>query len=147
MDKHALFQKFVAFTAAVHQVSNEMTKDLKPDTVTSVQYKILEYLAVSQPATLSDISECMHMSMPNTSRELRKLTEKQFCEKIAAADDRRKQFIRLSPKGEALMNGVFAQAEARLEERIRHIPEEELESIGQALDLLQDQVFHGPKPG
>lgn len=142
MDKKAMFNKFVAFTAAVHQISNEMTKDVKSVAVTTVQYKILEYLAVSQPATLSDISECMHMSMPNTSRELRKLGEKQLCEKITDAEDRRKQFIRLSARGEAMMNEIFERIESRFDERLQHISEEELKEIEHALDLLHAKVFY-----
>ncbi|WP_068776563.1 MarR family winged helix-turn-helix transcriptional regulator [Paenibacillus sp. FJAT-26967] len=144
MDKNtnAIFQKFVAFTAAVHQITNDMTKDAKSGAITPVQYKILEYLAVSQPVTLSEISECMHMSMPNTSRELRKLTEKQLCEKITDEEDRRKQLIRLSGKGMALMNETFRHIESRFVERLGHVSEEELQEIERALDLLHRKVFY-----
>ncbi|MNZ91575.1 HTH-type transcriptional regulator MhqR [compost metagenome] len=142
MDRSAIFQKFVAFTAAVHQITNDMTKDVKSDAITAVQYKILEYIAVSQPCILSDISECMHMSMPNTSRELKKLTDKQLCEKIADTEDRRKQYIRLSAKGEAMMNEIFGQVEARFNERIQGISDKDLKEIEQALDVLQGRVFY-----
>ncbi|MFH5184167.1 MarR family winged helix-turn-helix transcriptional regulator [Paenibacillus sp. TAB 01] len=83
MDPHVLFQKFVSFTASVHQVTQEMTKDVRPEAVTPVQYQILEYIAVSQPVTPSQISDCQHMSLPNTSREIKKLCEKRLCEKYA----------------------------------------------------------------
>ncbi|KIL37096.1 MarR family transcriptional regulator [Cohnella kolymensis] len=142
MDKNPLFHKFVAFTAAVHQVTHEMTKDVKFEAITPVQYKILEYIAISQPVTLSEISDCMHMSMPNTSRELRKLNEKQLCEKITDGEDRRKQFIRLSEKGEALMNEAFQRIESRFVQRIKNIPEAELKEIERALDLLHSKVFY-----
>ncbi|MNE25128.1 HTH-type transcriptional regulator MhqR [compost metagenome] len=142
MDRSAIFQKFVAFTAAVHQITNDMTKDVKSDAITAVQYKILEYIAVGQPCILSDISECMHMSMPNTSRELKKLTDKQLCEKIADMEDRRKQYIRLSAKGEAMMNEIFGQVEARFNERIQGISDKDLKEIEQALDVLQGRVFY-----
>lgn len=142
MDKNDIFQKFVAFTAAVHQVTNEITKGVKSEAITPVQYKILEYIAVSQPVTISEISECMLMSMPNTSRELRKLSEKQLCEKITDNEDRRKQFIRLSNKGEDMMNEVFAQVKSRFDERIKDISEKELKEIEQALDLLHHKVFY-----
>ncbi|MEK4513453.1 MarR family transcriptional regulator [Paenibacillus anaericanus] len=142
MDKNYIFQKFVAFTAAVHQVTSEITKDVKSEAITPVQYKILEYIAVSQPVTISEISECMLMSMPNTSRELRKLNEKQLCEKITDNEDRRKQFIRLSEKGEDMMNEVFAHVKSRFDERIKDISEKELKEIEQALDLLHRKVFY-----
>lgn len=142
MDKNYIFQKFVAFTAAVHQVTNEITKDVKSEAITPVQYKILEYIAVSQPVTISEISECMLMSMPNTSRELRKLSEKQLCEKITDNEDRRKQLIRLSEKGEDMMNEVFGHVKSRFDERIKDISEKELKEIEQALDLLHRKVFY-----
>lgn len=142
MDKAAFFQKFVAFTTAVHQVKHEMTKDLKPDTITPVQYSILEYVAVQQPVTLSEISDCQHMSMPNTSREIRKLTEKGLCEKSAVAEDQRKQSIRLTPQGQAMMDEAFSRIEERFRERIEGATDDELATIEQALDLLQAKVFH-----
>ncbi|MFE4710886.1 MarR family winged helix-turn-helix transcriptional regulator [Paenibacillus sp. NPDC056722] len=142
MDKSAIFQKFLTFTAAVHQISNDFTKDVRPGDITTVQYKILEYIAVSQPSTLSSISECMHMSMPNTSREIKKLSEKQFCEKVTDLEDRRKQYIRLSAKGEALMNEVFGRIEAQFDERLLNISEDELKELEQAIDLLHTKVFY-----
>ena len=142
MDKNEIFQKFVAFTTAVHQITNEITKGVKSGAVTPVQYKILEYIAVSQPVTLSEISECMLMSMPNTSRELKKLSERQLCEKVTDEEDRRKQCIRLSEKGEVMMNEAFGLIQSRFDERIRDVSEEELKEIETALDLLHRKVFY-----
>ncbi|UUZ81554.1 MarR family transcriptional regulator [Paenibacillus sp. P26] len=141
MDKHALFNQFVAFTAAVHQVTDEMTKDVRSETVTLVQYKILEYLAIRQPLTLSQISDCLHMSMPNTSRELRKLIEKKLCVKVADSEDRRKQLIRLSEQGEAMMHEAFQRIEARFSRRIEALSDEELKDVERALELLHSKVF------
>ncbi|KIL41835.1 MarR family transcriptional regulator [Gordoniibacillus kamchatkensis] len=142
MDSNALFRKFVAFTVSVHEMTNEMAKEVRSEAITLVQYKILQYIAVSQPVTLSEISDCMHMSMPNTSRELKKLSEKQLCEKVADNEDRRKQFIRLSAKGEAMMNDAFQRIEARFAERVGAISPDEMKEIERALDLLRAKVFY-----
>lgn len=142
MDNSSLFQKFVAFTTAVHQITNEITKDVKSEALTPVQYKIMEYIAVSQPVTLSEISDCMHMSMPNTSREMRKLSEKGLCDKVTDPLDRRKQGITLSPSGQAMMNEAFGTVAARFEERISQASEAQRKEIEQALDLLQSKVFY-----
>lgn len=142
MENNLLFQKFVTFTTAVHQVTHDMTKDVRSESLTPVQYKILEYIAVSQPVTLSEISDCMHMSMPNTSRELRKLSEKQLCEKITDAEDRRKQSIRLSKEGNAVMSGIFQRIESQFVERIGTLSAEELKEIERALDVLMNKVFY-----
>lgn len=142
MDNNQLFQKFVGFTAAVHQITNEITKDVKSEALTPLQYKILEYIAVSQPVTLSEISDCMQMSMPNTSRELKKLSEKGVCARITDPGDRRKQGITLSAAGEALMNESFQRIALRFEQRIQAITADERKEIERALDLLQQKVFY-----
>lgn len=142
MDLEVFFQKFVTFTTSVHEVTYELTKDIKPEDITPVQYSILEYIAVSQPVTLSEISECKNISMPNTSRELKKLTEKNLCEKLDVAEDRRKHMIRLSDTGQAMMNEAFQRIGERFLNRIKGASTEELEEINQALDMLQSKVFN-----
>ncbi|SYX87105.1 MarR family winged helix-turn-helix transcriptional regulator [Paenibacillus alvei] len=141
MDKKALFHQFVSFTTSVHEVTHELTRDIKPEDITPVQYRILEYIAVSQPVTISQISDCMHMSMPNTSRELKKITEKDLCEKLESTDDRRKQMIQLSEAGQAMMDEAFGRISERFFERIKNSSEEDLKDIQRALEILQSHVF------
>lgn len=142
LNNNTLFQKFVAFTASVHQVSHELTKDVRTDFLTPVQYNILEYIAVSQPVTLSQISDCQQMSMPNTSRELKKLSEKNLIKKIDDKEDRRKQFILLSEYGEKIMNEAFQNIENRFLQRIQHASTEDLNEIEKALDILHTKIFY-----
>lgn len=142
MDNNHLFQKFIAFTAAVHQITNNISKDVNSDGLTPLQYKIIEYIAVSQPVTLSEISDCMNMSMPNTSRELKKLSEKGLCTRITDPADRRRRGITLSAAGEALMNEAFSQIAVRFEQRIAGLSAKERKETERALDLLQQKVFY-----
>lgn len=142
MDKKALFLKCVSFTTSVHRVTLELTQNAKSDSITPVQYSILEYITVSQPVTLSDISDCQHISMPNTSREVKKLSEKNLIEKISDTEDRRKQYIRLSKDGEIMMNEAFACVESRFQNRIQNASKEDLEDIDRALDILQTKLFY-----
>lgn len=141
MDKKTLFQQFVSFVTDVHQVKHEYTKDLSVEDLTPVQYGILEFIAVSEPVTLSEISYCKDLSAPNASRELKKLTDKELCVKTGAKDDRRKQLIRLTAQGEAYMDKVFRHMEQKLEARIGEMTDRELEQISEAMRLLQTTVF------
>ncbi|MDN4494739.1 MarR family winged helix-turn-helix transcriptional regulator [Ureibacillus aquaedulcis] len=142
MDNNSLFHNFVVFTTSFHRVTHEFTKDAKADVISQIQYKILEYIAVSQPVTPSDVNDCMNMSMPNTSRELKKLSEKSLIEKIHDKDDRRKQYIRLSKEGQAMMNESFAIIESRFLERIQDFPKEDLDDIEHAIHILQTKLFN-----
>ncbi|MUT64603.1 MarR family winged helix-turn-helix transcriptional regulator [Paenibacillus sp. NEAU-GSW1] len=141
MNKKALFEQLVPFISAVHQTQNDMTKQMPIGELTKAQYGILEYIAVSQPITLSEISDCKDMSMPNTSRELKKLTDKGLCVKISDAEDRRKQYIRLSPEGEALMGMAFGYMEDQLAKKLEGVTDETLEQMIQAMALLQRTIF------
>lgn len=142
MDKNTLFYKLVSFTSSVHRVTHDLTKNAKSDAISPVQYNILEYIAVNQPVTPSDISDCQGMAMSNTSRELRKLREKNVIEKIDHPEDRRKQTIRLSKEGEEMMNEAFSTIESRFLERIQHASQGDLEEIERALDILQKKLFY-----
>ncbi|MBZ5751679.1 MarR family winged helix-turn-helix transcriptional regulator [Metabacillus rhizolycopersici] len=142
MDKKELFYKLVSFTTSVHRVTNELTKNAKPNSISQVQYNILEFIAVSQPVTPSEINDCLNMSISNTSRELSKLNEKKLIEKINDNKDKRKQYIHLSQDGEVLMKEVFGTIEARFLNRIQNTSEEDLKEIERAIDTLQKKLFH-----
>ncbi|MBM7563099.1 MarR family winged helix-turn-helix transcriptional regulator [Paenibacillus sacheonensis] len=141
MDNKELFHQAVSFITAVHQVTFDMTKDFELGDITPVQYGMLEYIAVSQPVTLSEISECKHISMPNTSRELKKLTDRGLCEKFDAPEDKRKQYIRLSAVGQSFMNAAFAHMEKEFQYRLRHSTEADLKRIAEAMQVLQESLF------
>ncbi len=142
INKNELFNKVIVFTTSVHRVTHDLTYNIKSHSLTTLQYKILEYIKVSQPVTLSDISECQHISMPNTSREIKKLKEKNLIKKISISEDRRKQSIYLSEEGEAMMDEAFEIIKSRFLDRIQNTSEKDLEEIRQALEILQKKLFH-----
>ncbi|WP_400244332.1 MarR family winged helix-turn-helix transcriptional regulator [Niallia sp. JL1B1071] len=141
MNENHFFQNFITFTASVHQLKHALTSDLRPKNLTPIQYSILEYISVNQPVIPSDISECQQISMPNISRELKKLTEKDLITKHADEKDRRKQYIVLSKEGKAIMDSVFYEIDYKLKERLHILEEEELLEINNAMDLLQKKLF------
>ena len=142
MDKITLFNKCISFITSVHRVTHELTKNSKSDSITPIQYKILEYITVSQPVTLSEISDCQQISMPNTSRELKKLSEKNLIKKFNDPTDRRKQYIRLSEAGEAMISETFKSLESLFLSRIQNASKEDLADIEHAIDILQTRLFY-----
>jgi len=141
MNKNLLFQKFVKFTASIHEVTHQLTKNSRPTDITAVQYSIMEYIYVNQSATLSEISDCLHISMPNTSREIKKLTEKGLLKKTENKEDRRKQSISCTIKGQKKLETVFAEIEANFHYRIKDMSDNELEKVQEAIELLEKRIF------
>ncbi|MFD0959682.1 MarR family winged helix-turn-helix transcriptional regulator [Paenibacillus chungangensis] len=138
----ALFKELFSFINAFHTIMHEVKKGhpmLRE--VTGLQYDILEYMAVEQPLTMSQISSCMGLSMPNASRELRKLTDKGLCERVDDPADGRKQYITLSPLGLERMSEAFAYMREQFMSRVEGISEEKREELTEALKLLQATFF------
>lgn len=143
MTSDTLFEHFVSFTASVHRVQLNLIKDARPEGLAALQYSILEHIAVSrQPLVPSDIGSCFHISMPDTSRELKKLTEQGLVERKESEEDRRKQFIHLSADGRAMLDKVFKQTRARFLERVGDVSNDKVDTIAHALDVLQKHVFY-----
>ncbi|WP_231512588.1 MarR family winged helix-turn-helix transcriptional regulator [Bacillus sp. MB2021] len=142
LDERQFFQKFITFTASVHQLKHALTNDLRPTNLTPIQYNILEYISINEPAILSDISSCHQMSLPNTSRELKNLMEKNLINKFIDEKDRRKQYIVLSDEGKEVMKLVFHEVEQILKKRIDTLSGEQLQEIATAMELLQNKVFY-----
>jgi Transcriptional regulators len=141
VSKDRVFRQMVSHIAASHQLHYDMTKGLPMEDITPLQYEILEFLSVKQPITLSEISECKGISMPNTSRELRKLTEKGLCEKIEDREDRRKQYIRLSDSGMERMAAALEHMRGLFMQRVEQVSDEDLSRIAEALDVLGATIF------
>ncbi|RUT29018.1 MarR family transcriptional regulator [Paenibacillus zeisoli] len=139
--KEMLFQQLASFIASTHQLHYDLTKDMPMDDITPLQYEILELLSVKQPITISELSECKGISMPNMSREIRKLRLKGLCEGTEDAEDRRRHYIRLSPLGEERISAAFEHMKKLFMQRIEQMPETELVKISEAMGVLQSTIF------
>ncbi|OLP65942.1 hypothetical protein BACPU_10290 [Bacillus pumilus] len=135
------FKEFLAFASTFSELKHDMMSKVKPSDLTTLQYLILEQLAVSEPLTPSEIAECQHMSLPNVSRELKKLHEKQFIDRQEDRDDKRKHVIMLSDKGRACMNEAFQMIESMLMNSLSASDIEQMDDIVQALRLLNQTIF------
>ncbi|MEK5298120.1 MarR family winged helix-turn-helix transcriptional regulator [Bacillus sp. FSL R5-0659] len=135
------FKEFVAFASTFSELKHNMMSKVKLPELTPLQYLILEQLAVSEPLTPSDIADCQHMSLPNVSRELKKLQEKQFIAREEDRNDKRKHVIILSDKGRACMNEAFQHIERMLIDSLSSSDIEQMDDIVQALRLLNQTIF------
>lgn len=135
------FKEFVAFASTFSELKHAMMNKVKPSDLTTLQYLILEQLAVSESLTPSEIADCQHMSLPNVSRELKKLHEKQFIDRQEDKDDKRKHVIMLSKKGRACMDKAFQQIESMLMDSLSSSDQNQMDDIVQALRLLNQTIF------
>lgn len=141
MSQTHLYKNFMQFTVTLSEAMDVLTNNLEFDGITRVQFNILQHIALEQPVTLSQISYCQNMSMPNTSREIRKLSERGFVYKYSDEKDRRINYIKLTEDGTKLMNTVSDFMEERFKASISELADQEVINLEQSIDTLSKSLL------
>jgi len=129
------------FGFGFNKLSYELLEEIKPEGITSVQFKILQYLTDGERITLGHISSCLGMSVPNTSREVKKLFEKHLIQKNPDHRDKRVSFISLSPGGAELMNAAFDILKKNISVRYAQLKPREIDEAIRALALISEKLL------
>ncbi len=93
--------------------------------------------------SVKDIADALQISRPAISQAAETLVEKGLITRQEAAGDRRYVHLALTPEGDALLNQIFQQNRAWMNQRMAELSPEELECIAEGLSLLK-LVFDVP---
>lgn len=147
MLSEAFMNEMFQFFGASSQCMFELQDGARPDETTPIQYKIIEYLyfkemsGASTQSTLSDISACMYLSMPNASREVKKLMSKGFLDKSTDDNDRRIQRIYLSKSGKELMDISVSMTFEKANQRYKSLTTEQQQAMISHMEILRKTLF------
>ena len=142
MSLEDLALKVEEFGFGFSELSYNLLSEIKPEGITPLQFKILQYLLKGELITLSQISYCLGVSLPNTSREVKKLLEKRLIAKRSDLKDKRVSFITLSQNGADLMNVAFDKLKGNICKRYETLENEEINEVVKALDLLCKKLLN-----
>jgi MarR family transcriptional regulator, teicoplanin-associated locus regulator len=140
----ALFGRLADFQAAMHQLEYEISKDAPLGVVTPLQYRLLQIMHFSAPKTLGQLAECATISLPNASREVRKLATLALVEKHSVPENRRLVQLSLSPKGVALVNQVCQHQADSLAPRLAGISPEQQAALLGAITSIEQILLNKP---
>jgi DNA-binding MarR family transcriptional regulator len=141
MDKNLFFQAVMNFIGNMHSSTHLLTKDARSNNITPQQHSILEYVFFNNEVTTSQVADCLNISVPNASRELKKLFKLDLIVKESNEKDRRKTTISLSPQGQNLMLRTFERIQKNFWELSGELSGDEMESIISSMDVLNKKVF------
>ncbi|MCP3872104.1 MAG: winged helix DNA-binding protein [Desulfobacteraceae bacterium] len=141
MDKNQFFQIVMNFIGNVHASTHFLTKDARSNKITPQQHSILEYVFFSKAVTTSQVADCLNISLPNASRELKKLFKLDLIVKESDAKDRRKTTISLSEPGQNLMLRTFERIQKDFWKQAGELSEDEMKSIISSMVVLDKKVF------
>lgn len=145
-----LARKLQVFGTGFSKLTSQLLIAIKPEAITLLQFEILHFLYSERSATLGQIAACTGMSLPNTSREVRKLMEKSLVAKRAALEDKRVYYVELTPEGQELMALSDSRLEQLVADRYAGLSPDETGQVTAALELLSDKLLKlndGEPPG
>lgn len=141
MTNQQLPRQLVEFAIAFNKMSHQLLTAVRPEGMTPLHFELLHFLLTEQVATLTQIAQCVGMSLPNTSREIRKLQEKQLVGKTADKQDKRVQYVSLSPAGLELMQASSLKLEQLVKERYDGLNETEAAAVSEAIAVLSGKLL------
>lgn len=142
MNSDNFLKTMIDLTIAVHDVTDEVRNDVKPKVVTPQQYRILEMIYLNQTSSVSEVCSCLGISMPNTSREIKKLSELGFIKKMPHDTDKRCSLISLTKMGANTMEEAFDSIKAVFKEKLEKISLSEQEELMKSMNILVNKIFN-----
>ncbi|MBY9077883.1 MarR family transcriptional regulator [Paenibacillus sp. HN-1] len=136
-----LAQKLQVFGIGFSKLTSQLLLAIKPEAITLLQFEILHFLYSEKSVTLGQIAACTGMSLPNTSREVRKLVEKSLVAKRAALEDKRVYYVELTPEGQELMMLSDSRLEQVVADKYANLTPDEAGQVTAALELLSDKLL------
>lgn len=145
MNSNDFLKTIIDFTISVHDVTDEIRNAVKPETITPQQYRILEMIFLNQISSVSEVCTCLGISMPNASREIKKLSTLGYIKKIPHATDGRRSMISLTEIGALTMEKAFDKVKDIFQEKLVDIPLREQEELMKSMHILVEKLFNSPK--
>jgi homoprotocatechuate degradation regulator HpaR len=125
----------IALLRARERVMGPIRAMLSESDVTEQQWRVLRVLEEAGPMEPTRIADLACLLLPSLTRILQKLEEKQLIHRERDKVDRRKQVVRISETGSALIAANW-EASVALMDRVRdHMGAEQYEYL---LDLLNE---------
>jgi DNA-binding MarR family transcriptional regulator len=118
--------------AAQREGARQMTGHLKPLSLTPAQAEILLVLAERAPLTLAEVGRLIVCESGSPSRIVDTLTKRNLVDREPGQVDRRVVYLRLTPRGEALipaLRAIDAQTDAMVTSRLT-VEEQEVMARG-----------------
>ena len=107
--------------------------------LTLPQIRVL-YMLASSPAKITDIAQAQGMAPANASSMVERLVRKGLVERVPYPNDRRVALACLTDKGRGAVEEVTRGEQSAVEKITAVLPNDELEVVAQALEILNRGV-------
>jgi DNA-binding MarR family transcriptional regulator len=100
------------------------------------QFRTLRFIQRHPDSSLSDLAEHLGLTLPSVSKLVDGLVKQQLISRKESAEDRRKITLLLTETGTSIVDSARADARANLAKKLKHLSEDDLKTISQAMLIL-----------
>ena len=137
-----LFNRTVHLISKIHDLEARIDIKNGEYDVTSQQLDLLKILYFSSPKNLSGLSKCMNINLPNSSREVKKLTQLGYIQKNSSIEDKRKTELALTAKGKVKVEGFLEKMKDDFFTQCGEWTEKRIERCIKSIDVLEEELFY-----
>jgi DNA-binding MarR family transcriptional regulator len=124
---------------AMRLIRGEMRRRRGAD-LTVVQFRSLMFLQRNPGTALRRVAEHLGLTPPTVSKMISRLAERGFVDRPDSVSDRRRVELRLTARGNALVERVRGETVVRFAEKFERLPPAEREKLTSALELLRKEL-------
>ena len=107
------------------------------------QFRTLRFIQRHPDSSLSDLAEHLGLALPSVSKLVDGLVKQEHISRKESAEDRRKITLLLTETGASIVDSARADARANLAEKLKHLSDDDLKTISQAM-LILHPIFANP---
>jgi DNA-binding MarR family transcriptional regulator len=108
------------------------------------QFRSLAFIQRNPDSSLSNLAEHLGLTLPSVSKLVDGLVKEDLIIRQEARTDRRRLTLVLTDAGASIVNAARTSAQTNLIQKIKHLSNDDLETIQQAMNLLQP-IFAGQR--
>ena len=108
--------------------------------LTVSQLRAIYLLAYHETLTISELARALQMGNPAASILVQQLVQQGLVERSEDVNDRRRTFVRLTPRGSELVRGRRDQREVKFRRRLSQLSDDELAGLMQGVIALSKIV-------
>lgn len=141
MNKDILFNRTAGFIAKVYDFEAKLSEGKGDSEITHLQLELLKILYFSCCKSISGLSECLNINLPNCSREVKKLSLSGFIQKTVSSSDKRKTELSLTDKGKNKVEKFLFDMRDNFFKHENIWSEDKIKKCIDSIDILEKELF------
>ncbi len=108
--------------------------------ITAPQFVALQWLLEKGDMTIGELSNYIHLACSTTTDLVDRMEKNELVERVRDPKDRRVVRIHVLEKGEKIIHEVIEKRQNYLEEVLKGVPEEDVETLNRLLHVLHENM-------